>query len=217
MKNKKYILFDLDGTLTDPKEGITKSFQYALRHFGIEEPNLDKLEVVIGPPLRDSFVEFYGLDWDQTMEAELKYRERFATVGLYENILYEGIDCMLNNLCKNGKLVAVASSKPTVFVLEILKHFKIDQYFHHVIGSNLDGTRTDKAEVVEEAIKGFGQINTEEIIMVGDRKFDVIGAHEKNIDVIGVTYGYGGYKELSEAGADYIVNTVEELSTLLDS
>jgi phosphoglycolate phosphatase len=215
VKKKDYILFDLDGTLTDPKEGITKSFQYALAHFGIEEPDLDKLEVVIGPPLRDSFIEFYGFTKENVHEAEMKYRERFATLGMYENKIYEGIPSMLQKLCEGGKMLAIASSKPTIFVEKILEHFDIKKYFHHVIGSNLDGTRSDKAEVIDVAIAGFGKVNKEDIIMVGDRKFDVIGAHERGIEVIGVTYGYGGEEELVESGADYVVNTVEELESLL--
>lgn len=215
MKEKDYILFDLDGTLTDPKEGITKSFQYALAHFGINEPDLDKLEVLIGPPLRDSFIDFYGFTRENVNEAVMKYRERFATQGIYENIIYEGIPSMLQKLSDAGKMLAIASSKPTIFVEKILEHFEIKEYFHHIIGSNLDGTRSDKAEVVDAAIAEFGKVNKEDIIMVGDRKFDVIGAHEREIEVIGVTYGYGGEEELMESGADYVVNTVEELENVL--
>lgn len=215
MKEKKYILFDLDGTLTDPKEGITKSFQYALAHYGIDEPDLDKLEVVIGPPLRDSFVDFYGFTKEKAREAEMKYRERFSTIGMYENFIYDGIASMLHKLREEGKMLAIASSKPTIFVEKILEHFEIKEYFHHIIGSNLDGTRSDKAEVVDTAIAGFGQVDKCDIIMVGDRKFDVIGAHERGIEVIGVSYGYGGEEELEEAGADYVVNSVVDLEKLL--
>ncbi|HEX3076498.1 MAG TPA: HAD hydrolase-like protein, partial [Lachnospiraceae bacterium] len=162
----KYVLFDLDGTLTDPKEGITKSFQYALAHYGIDEPDLDKLEVVIGPPLRDSFIEFYGFTKEKAHEAETVYRERFSTIGLYENIIYEGIAELLHELCEKGYQLAVASSKPTVFVDQILEHFEIKQYFHHVIGSNFDGTRSDKAEVVNDAIAGFKDVDWNDIVMV---------------------------------------------------
>lgn len=215
MKNKTHILFDLDGTLTDPKEGITKSFQYALEYYGIDEPDLDKLEVVIGPPLRDSFIEFYGFTTDKAIEAEDKYRERFATIGMYENFIYDGIEQMLKKLTQSGKMLAIASSKPTLFVEKILEHFNIKQYFHHIIGSNLDGTRTDKAEVVDAAIAGFGQVDKSSIVMVGDRKFDIIGAHERDIIAIGVTYGYGGMEELTLAGADYIAESVGTLESML--
>lgn len=215
MREKDYILFDLDGTLTDPKEGITKSFQYALAHFGIVEPDLDNLEVVIGPPLGDSFINFYGFTKENAQEAVMKYRERFSTLGMYENKIYEGIPSMLQKLKDAGKKLAIASSKPTVFVEKILEHFEIKEYFHHIIGSNLDGTRSDKAEVVDAAIAGFGEVNRKDIIMVGDRKFDVIGAHERGVEVIGVTYGYGGVEELVESGADYVVKTVKELGDVL--
>ena len=122
---------------------------------------------------------------------------------------------MLQKLRDEGKMLAIASSKPTIFVEKILEHFEIKEYFHHIIGSNLDGTRSDKAEVVDVSISGFGQVDKSDIIMVGDRKFDVIGAHERGIEVIGVTYGYGGEEELEGAGADYIVKTVLELEKLL--
>lgn len=137
----EYILFDLDGTLTDPKLGITSSVQYALRALGIEEPSLDKLEVFIGPPLTDSFREFYGLDEEQMTTAVDKYRERFATQGIFENEIYPGIPQMLADLKAKGKKLAIASSKPTLFVEQILEHFEIGKYFDHVVGSNMDGTR----------------------------------------------------------------------------
>ena len=211
----KYILFDLDGTLTDPKEGITKSFQYALKHMGIIEENLDALEKVIGPPLKDSFMEFYGMNEEDALEAVAKYRERFKTIGLYENEIFDGIRELLEHLQKEGFLLAIASSKPTVFVEQICEHFEIKQYFHHIVGSFLDGRRSEKEEVIEEAVKEFGEENLDEIIMVGDRKFDIIGAHQKGLKAIGVTFGYGGEKELKAAKADYIVNTVVELEKML--
>lgn len=211
----KYILFDLDGTLTDPKEGITKSFQYALKHMGIIEENLDNLEKVIGPPLKDSFMEFYGMNEREAVEAVAKYRERFEKIGLYENEIFDGVKEMLQHLQEEGFLLAIASSKPTVFVERICEHFEIKQYFHHIVGSFLDGTRVKKEEVVEEAIREFGEKDLEEIIMVGDRKFDIEGAHQMGLKAIGVAFGYGGRKELEEAGADYIADTVEELEKLL--
>lgn len=137
----KYILFDLDGTLTDPKLGITSSVQYALRALGIEEPSLDKLEPFIGPPLTDSFREFYGLEGERLAMAIDKYRERFATQGIFENEIYPGIPQMLADLKAKDKLLAIASSKPTLFVEQILEHFEIGKYFDHVVGSNMDGTR----------------------------------------------------------------------------
>jgi len=207
---QKVILFDLDGTITDPKIGITKSFQYALQHFGIQVDNLDALEPVIGPPLKKSFSEFYHLSEDQIERAIEKYRERFSTVGLYENEIYDGMENLLKELSEAGYILEIASSKPTVFVEKICEHFKIKQYFTHIVGSFLDGRRGEKEEVVEKAIR-LSKATPDHIIMVGDRIYDVIGAHKKGIAVIGVSYGYGGRQELEEAGADVIVDTVAQL------
>ena len=211
----KYVLFDLDGTLTDPKIGITTCVKYALDYYHIPVNSLDELEPFIGPPLTDSFKEFYGFSDEQAMEAVDKYRERFSTVGLFENELYDGIDQMLMDLCEKGYELAIASSKPTVFVERILEHFHIKQYFHHIIGSFLDGRRCKKEEVVDEAIAQFGKVNPDQIIMVGDRKFDITGAHAHGLKAIGVTFGYGGREELVKAGADYIVDSVQKLQKVI--
>ncbi|MBP3474778.1 MAG: HAD family hydrolase [Lachnospiraceae bacterium] len=225
----QYILFDLDGTLTDPKIGITTCVQYALHKMGIEEPDLDKLEPFIGPPLTDSFRDFYDMDEEKAGQAVNYYRERFSTVGLFENEVYPGIPEMLAELKKTGKRLAIASSKPTVFVKKILEHFEICQYFDVIVGSELDGTRSRKEEVVEEALRqllpgqeketekypdGNGGIDRA-VVMVGDRKFDVEGAKEHGIASVGVAYGYAAEGELAEAGADVIVETVEELAKAL--
>lgn len=215
MKKFSYILFDLDGTLSDPKEGITKSFQYALAHFGIKVENLDELESVIGPPLKSSFMNFYQLKEEETIAAISKYRERFGKIGLYENEIYPGVKELLMELVDKGCQIAVASSKPTEYVEQICEYFQIKQYFHHIVGSFMDGRRVEKEEVIEEAIAQFGNISKDEIIMVGDRKFDVTGAHKRGLKAVGVTYGYGGRKELTEAGADFLVDSVQELKTLL--
>ena len=149
---KEYLLFDLDGTLTDPKVGITTCVQYALKEFGIEEPDLDKLEPFIGPPLKDSFKEFYGFSDEDAQKAVEKYRERFSEIGLFENDVYDGIPQMLRLLQSRGMYLAVASSKPTVFVEQILEHFDLRRYFKVVVGSDLDGSRVNKDEVVLEAL-----------------------------------------------------------------
>ncbi len=212
----QYILFDLDGTLTDPKIGITSCVQYALHKLGIEEPDLDELEPFIGPPLTDSFREFYGFDDETVQQAVIYYRERFSTVGLFENDIYPGIAQMLERLKQAERRLAVASSKPTVFVKQILEHFEILSYFDVVVGSELDGTRAKKEEVVEEALRQLlCDGNGHDIVMVGDRKFDVEGAKAYGIDSIGVAYGYAACGELEEAGADVIVETVEELEKAL--
>lgn len=215
---KKYLLFDLDGTLTDPKQGITGCVQYALKTFGIEEPDLDKLESFIGPPLKDSFMQFYHMSEEQAQEAIVRYRERFQEIGLFENEVYRGIPEMLKTLQAKGMILAVASSKPTVYVERILEHFKIRSYFQVVVGSELDGRRTAKDEVVQEALHQlFGEkpVCREQIYMIGDRRFDVEGAKALGVESVGVTYGYGGMEELKEARADYIVRSVEELQKFL--
>ncbi|MBO5144957.1 MAG: HAD family hydrolase [Lachnospiraceae bacterium] len=218
----KYILFDLDGTLTDPKLGITSCVQYALRALGIEEPDLDKLEPFIGPPLKDSFMEFYGFSEEQTKKAIDKYHERFDEKGIYENEIYPGIAAMLGALKNNGSKLSIASSKPTPLVERVLEHFDIKQYFDYIVGSNLDGTRSRKEEVVEEALRqmipsGLTQAERKAAVaMVGDRRFDVEGAKAHGLTSIGVSFGYAPEGELEQAGADYIVGTVEELYHVLN-
>ncbi|MBQ8591988.1 MAG: HAD family hydrolase [Lachnospiraceae bacterium] len=215
-----YILFDLDGTLTDPKLGITTCVQYALRHHGIEEPDLDKLEPFIGPPLIDSFMEFYHMTEAEAQQCVVKYRERFKATGLFENEIYEGIADLLQKLHNLGRKLAIASSKPTVFVTKILEYFEIASYFDVVVGSELDGTRSRKEEVVEEALRQLGEkdgvmLTKENCAMVGDRKFDIQGAKEHGLTAVGVAYGYAPEGELQMAGADYIAKDVEELEKLL--
>lgn len=217
----QYCLFDLDGTLTDPKEGITKSVQHALKYFGIEEPDLTKLEPFIGPPLKDSFMEFYHLDEEQAMKGVEVYREYFRPTGIFENTVFDGIPEMLQTLYENGQRLAVASSKPIDFVCQILKHFEIAHYFDVIVGSELDGTRGTKEEVVEEALRQLGILQLpagerkKSCAMVGDRSFDIRGAKAYGLTGVGVRFGFAKEGELEAEGADYIVSTVEELRNLL--
>lgn len=216
----QYALFDLDGTLTDPKEGICKSVQHALKTMGIEEPDLDKLESFIGPPLTDSFMDFYGFTKEEADRAIVAYRERFSVKGLYENNIFPGIPQMLQHCKEKGMELAVASSKPTVFVEKILKLFEIDSYFSVVVGSNLDGTRAVKEEVVEEALRQLKEkkgdiLSKENTAMVGDRKFDIQGARAHGLTGIGVSFGYAKEGELEEEGADFIADSVEKLEQIL--
>ncbi len=218
----QYILFDLDGTLTDPKLGITSSVQYALRALGIEEHSLDRLEPFIGPPLADSFREFYHLDDEQIQTAIVKYRERFENQGIYENEIYPGIADMLRALKSDGKELAIASSKPTQFVERILDYFDIKAYFDIIVGSNMDGTRSRKEEVVEEALRrllpsGLSEAERRSAVaMVGDRRFDIEGAKAHGIFSVGVSFGYAPEGELEQAGADRIVDTVDDLLEALN-
>ncbi len=215
--NKNYILFDLDGTLTDPKVGICTCVQYALKAFDIEESDLDKLEPFIGPPLKDSFMQYYGFSEEDAETAIEKYRERFSETGKFENKVYEGIPALLEDLKDYGYHLAVASSKPECFVKDILRHFNLMQYFEVIVGSELDGERVDKAEVIVEALNRlfhYGKIRKDQIVMVGDRKFDVEGAKEIGVTSVAVSYGYGPMEELQAAEPDYIAESVSELHSL---
>ncbi|NLK20666.1 MAG: HAD family hydrolase [Epulopiscium sp.] len=210
-KEHDIILFDLDGTLTDPKLGITKSIQYSLKHFGINESCLDRLVPFIGPPLKDSFMEFYDFTEEQTEEAIKKYREYFAEKGLYENAIYPGIYELLEELYNGGKFLYVATSKPTIFAKKILEHFGISRFFKSIVGSNLDGSRVDKGEIISDVIENIDNPNYNKIVMIGDRKFDIIGARKLGLDSIGVLYGFGPLEELELEKPTYIAETVEDL------
>ena len=210
----QYILFDLDGTLTDPGEGITKSVQFALSRQGIREADLRRLEPFIGPPLRESFMEFYNMTQEQAAMAVADYRKRFAPVGIYENKIYPGIADMLKHLKAAGIRLAVASSKPEAFVTKILAHFCIDTCFDVIVGSNMDGSRGEKEEVVAEALRRLGACKGRGA-MVGDRKFDIQGGKKHGLTTVGVSFGYGGKGELEAAGADYIAKSVADLEKFL--
>ncbi|MEI3802464.1 MULTISPECIES: HAD family hydrolase [Chitinophaga] len=204
------ILFDLDGTLTDPKTGITKSVQYALAKAGIAEPDLQKLLPFIGPPLQQSFIEYYGFTESQAWEAVSAYREYFKVTGIYENEQYAGIPELLTALRSQGRRLFVATSKPKVFADIVIRHFNLEPYFTAVYGSELDGTRADKAELIRY-VMSEQQLDAGNTVMVGDRKHDIIGAQKNQLPSIAVGYGYGSTQELRDASPDYIFNTVNEL------
>ena len=212
------ILFDLDGTISDPKQGICGCVQYALRSFGIEEPELDRLEPFIGPPLSESFMKYYNFTAEQAQEAVEKYRERFSVTGKYENVLYPGMGALLHDLKASGATLAIASSKPTVYVEDILVHFGIREYFDIVVGSELDGRRVHKEEVVAEVLSRLaarGESDPDKMVMIGDRSFDVEGAKAIGAHCIAVSYGYAQPGELENAGAEIIVRDVEGLRSVL--
>ena len=213
--NYKFILFDLDGTLSDPKIGITRSVQFALSKMGITEENLDNLDPFIGPPLQQSFSDYYSFNEAQTQTAITFYRERFSEVGMYENTLYDHIPALLRELKDNGHTLVVATSKPTVFAEEILNYFAIHHHFDLIVGSNLDGTRTAKTEIIQYILDHFSQHPCEDFIMIGDRKHDIIGAHNTGMDSVGVLYGYGSAGEMNEIKPTYLAETVLELKKLL--
>ena len=226
---KEIILFDLDGTLTDPMEGITKSVQYALRHYGIEEPDLKKLTPFIGPPLRDSFMKYYGFSKEQADEAVWVYREYFADKGIFENQELPGIRAMLEELKAAGKQLYVATSKPEVYARQILEHFHLDEYFAFVGGADMGETRVKKGDVIRYVLDEAGisgrktagveaagtEVSLESIVMVGDREHDILGAKENGISSVGLLLGYGSREELLEAGADQIAEDTKELEEIL--
>ena len=207
------ILFDLDGTLTLPEEGITKSVKYALEAYGIIENSQENLRRFIGPPLVDGFMEFYGMTREDALGAVAKYRERFSVVGLFENELIDGVVDMLKTLKANNKKLALATSKPSPFVKKIIEKFEIDAYFDAVSCAEFDGTRNDKAEVIAYALEQIGDYKN--AVMVGDRKHDVIGARKNRIDCIGVSFGYAEDGELKENHATLIVDDINELTNVL--
>lgn len=211
-----YILFDLDGTLTDPGIGITNSVSYALKKFGITVESRTELYKFIGPPLRDSFQEFYGFSEEQTRRAIRYYREYFRDKGIFENIVYDGIREVLETLKNRNKFLVLATSKPREFAVRILEHFELLPYFDFISGAAMDESGSDKADVIQYALEKNDIVNLEQIIMVGDRKHDVIGAKKNRIVSVGVTYGYGTREELENAGADYIINIPSELLDIVE-
>ena len=214
---KKILLFDLDGTLTDPKEGITKCVQYALKHFGIESET-EELMCFIGPPLVDSFKEFYKMTEDDALVAVEKYRERFRDIGIFENGVYVGISHMLSKCKDMGYIIGLATSKPEEFAIRILEKYELAKYFDEITGSTMDGSRNNKTDVIREAFARMNitECNLDEVLMIGDREHDIIGAKNCGIESVGVNFGYALDGELQAAGADYIVDSVNELEDLLE-
>lgn len=207
----KHLLFDLDGTLTDPKIGITKSVAHALRAYGIEVDDLDTLTPFIGPPLSDSFEEFYGFSHEQAVEAVEKYREYFSVTGLFENRVYDGIPETLAALRARGYHLFVATSKPTFFARQILDHFALTQFFDDIVGSELDGSRVKKADVIRWCMEKNALTDA---VMIGDRSYDIRGAAACGLSAVGVTFGYGSEDELREAGAKHLCRTPQQLLEL---
>ena len=204
-----YILFDLDGTLTEPAEGITNSVCYALKKFGIESKPENELRF-IGPPLHKSFQMFYGMNEEDSFKAVDYYREYFAPKGIYENRLYDGMAEALDKLIFKGYTLAVASSKPEVFVRQVLEYFQIADRFEVITGSELNGERTDKAEVVAEALRRLDAV-ADDCCMIGDRSHDIEGAHKCGVLAAGVLWGYGSREELKAAKADAIFESIEQM------
>ena len=210
--DRNVVLFDLDGTLTDSGEGITKCVKLALDHFGIPVESLDSLRYFVGPPLRDSFLKA-GIAEENIEEAIAVYRSRYTNVGLFENVPYPGIRELLEQLNAKGYQLFVATSKPEEMAVRVLKKFELYHYFEKVCGATLDKSRDSKSAVIAYLLDSCGK--AENAVMVGDTAFDVIGAAEHGIPTIGVSWGYGSVEEMKAAGAVSIANTTEELGNLL--
>ena len=211
----KTILFDLDGTLTDPGLGITNSVKYALERFEIHIEDNKQLYPFVGPPLIDSFMKFHGFSREQAVTAVGYFREYFKDKGIFENLLYDGVRELLSDLKAAGKMLVVATSKPEVFAKQILDRFELSQYFTFIAGSTLDETRTAKSEVIFYALDNIDPVELSECVMIGDREHDILGAKAVGMDSIGVLYGYGSRNEFEQAGATFIAESVDALRAVL--
>jgi phosphoglycolate phosphatase len=214
MNRYEHYLFDLDGTLTDPGVGIKNSIRYALRKFGLPIPEEAVLDTFIGPPLLDSFAIHCGASPEDARKLLTLYREYFSEKGIFENTVYEGIPETLSALKQRGAKLYLATSKPEPYAVRILEHFDLLSHFTFVGGSTMDETRTEKAEVIGYVLEN-NAIDVTRAVMVGDRKYDVAGGRAWGMDTVGVLFGYGSREELTNAGADIIAETVEDLKRIL--
>ncbi|MCL2469211.1 MAG: HAD family hydrolase [Alphaproteobacteria bacterium] len=214
MKDYQNVIFDLDGTLVDPVEGITNGVKCALCHFGIVIPPVEELYKFIGPPFRESFSQYYGMNSEDTETAIAKYREFYKDIGVKQNVPYVGMVDMLKALKGAGKKIMLATSKPEPFAKQILAYEGITELFDFAAGASLDSSRDKKSDVLRHVLKETG-IEAESSIMIGDRKHDIIGAKEVGMDSVGVLYGYGSEEELKNAGATFIVPDVMGITRLL--
>ncbi len=212
-----YILFDLDGTITDSSEGIINCVIYALEAAGKEIPDRTKLLGFIGPPLVEGFQDITGMTKEEALQATAKYRERYGVIGLFENKVYEGIISLLKDLKEQGKKIALATSKPETYAIRILQHFQIIKYFDVMVGSTLEGERNHKKDVIQEVFRRLElpEELKEKVVMIGDRKQDVEGAKSCGISCVGVYYGFAEAGELELAGADYIARDMDDLKKLI--
>lgn len=210
-----YLLFDLDGTLTDPGEGITNSVAYALRKQGIEVTDRKELYCFIGPPLSESFSRFFGFSMEESLRCVEYYREYYRDKGIFENLLYDGIPELLATLKSRGKKIILATSKPELFAKQILDHFGLTEYFDHICGASMDESRNKKAAVIEYALETAKLDDLARAVMIGDREHDINGARLNGLDSIGVLFGYGDRPELEAAGATHIAESVEDIKKFI--
>lgn len=211
----EHVLFDLDGTLTDPAQGITNSIIHSLKHFNIEVKDRTELYSCIGPPLIECYMKMWNFSLEEAKKALEVYREYFSVKGLFENEVYDGIEDMLKSLCASGKKLYLATSKPEVYARRILEHFNLDRYFTFIAGNSLTEDRSKKSDVIKYLFASCPQLEKDNAIMVGDREYDVLGARECSLDCVGVLYGYGSREEIEKAEAKYICESVTDLENLL--
>ena len=207
--------FDLDGTLTESGIGITRSVAYALKKHGITETDQAKLDRFVGPPLIDSFMRYYGFTKEQAVQAVADYREYYAVTGIFENRVYDGVVEMLKVLREHGVRCILATSKPDGYANQILEHFGLAEYFDFVAGATMDESRSHKDAVLEYAIKECGIKDPSRSVMIGDRKYDVLGGKKFGFKTVGLLYGFGSEEEIADCNPDFIAKTVDELTEIL--
>lgn len=212
---KKYVLFDLDGTLTDSQDGIMNAIEYALEYYGIQVKERDSLRPFLGPPLSESMQKYCGFDRVKAVEAVETFREYYNTRGKFENKVYPGVESMLKAVQEAGCRLYVATSKPEEIAREILEHFGLAGYFDYIGGATSDDSRVKKSDVVRYVMDKAGIDRPDEAVMVGDRKHDILGAKENGLEAVGVLYGYGDRQELEAAGVDYLAEQAEEIIRFL--
>jgi len=212
-----HLLFDLDGTLTDPAEGIINSVIHALKKNDIEENDRKKLKNFIGPPLHVSFIEMYGFSEAKAFEAVDHYREYFSEKGLYENKLYPGIAKLLNELKQDNKIILLATSKPLYFAMKILRYFHLIDYFDDLFGANMDGSMTDKSDIIANILNTYSEIPKNNFLMIGDREHDIIGARNNGIHSVWVEYGFGESEVILDLEPEFCVDDVEGLKMLFSN
>lgn len=214
MAKYQYYFFDLDGTLVNTEEGITNSVKYVLEKYHIKEYDMETLRKFIGPPLGESFQKYFGFSAEETGELIGCYREYYSAGGMYEAKVYGGIDRLLERLKEDGKVLAVATSKPEHFARKILERFGLADYFTYIAGASMDGSRSSKEDVIAYALAQCEVTERARVVMIGDREHDIYGAGKQGLDSVGVLFGFGSRKELEAAGADYIVNTPDEIMNI---
>lgn len=213
----RYILFDLDGTITESAPGITNSVAYALEKMGLEAVDKEELKKFIGPPLMDSMQKYYGMTEEEAAQGVVYYREYYTEKGIFENSVYEGFMDSLKALRASGRTILMVTAKPEDYAKLIAEHFGFAEYFDGIYGASMDESRNKKADVIRYALheSGIENENLEKVLMVGDRNHDILGAKENGLDSMGVLYGYGSREELEEAGADYIAETTADIAEII--